>query len=327
MSTYTPDKAWEMVVQLDFWPSRAHEDIEAKSLARLEDLRRRGQVPWLVDMRYDECVVDLDELRAFIVRHFPQRVDVASTNLFQNLRNRVRLDVGYHGHGTFNPSTGRDMMYFAIDMPICYYHLRGGQLPILTPLEIENSLKQYRADVVDYRGSAFVMMRFAGTPLHLQILEAVRSTLERHRIVAVTADAKQYHDELFYNVLTYLHGCNFGVAIFERLESDEFNPNVSLEVGYLMALGKPVCFLKDSTLKALHTDLTGKLYRAFNPQEVDTSVPRAVGAWLRDKNLLADREKVHQKLANANEGDLDTTPLPNKRRETANQGGRADGNR
>ena len=31
--------------------------------------------------------------------------------------------------------------------------------------------------------------------------------------------------------------------MFERLESERYNPNVALEVGYMMALGKPVCLL------------------------------------------------------------------------------------
>ena len=31
--------------------------------------------------------------------------------------------------------------------------------------------------------------------------------------------------------------------MFERIESERHNPNVALEVDYMMALGKPVCLL------------------------------------------------------------------------------------
>ncbi|MCX5713215.1 MAG: hypothetical protein NT033_00025 [Candidatus Omnitrophica bacterium] len=86
------------------------------------------------------------------------------------------------------------------------------------------------------------------------------------------ADDKCYHDDLFPNILTYLWGCSIGIAVFERLEADEFNPNVSLEVGYMRALGKPICLLKDKTLRTLQTDLIGKLYTPFDPQNPEGSI-------------------------------------------------------
>jgi hypothetical protein len=111
-------------------------------------------------------------------------------------------------------------------------------------------------------------------------------TLQPFGITAVRADDKHYHDDLWPNVLTYIHGCGFGIAVFERLEQDEFNPNVSLEVGYLYGLGKPVCLLKDKTLKTLHTDLVGKLYRPFDPQNPKTTIPTELSKWLADKGIV-----------------------------------------
>ena len=73
----------------------------------------------------------------------------------------------------------------------------------------------------------------------------MRTALGRHGIVGLRADDKEYNPSLFDNVQTYLHGCGLGVAIFERIEEDAFNPNVALEVGYMMAMDKPVCLLKD----------------------------------------------------------------------------------
>ena len=105
-------------------------------------------------------------------------------------------------------------------------------------------------------------------------------------ITALRADDKEYHSDLYANVLTYIYGCGFGIAVFERIEEDDFNPNVSLEVGYILALGKPVCLLKDQNLKALQTDLVGKLYRTFDAFEpVDTICP-ALTKWMQDKKLI-----------------------------------------
>lgn len=154
------------------------------------------------------------------------------------------------------------------------------------PLEITESLKKFFQDHPDFQRNAFIMMRFHTTRLHTSIIKAIRNTLDKYSISALRSDDKEYHDDLFGNVLTYLHGCSFGIAVFERLEADDFNPNVSLEVGYMRALRKSVCLLKDKTLKTLQTDLVGKLYKAFDPQDPEGSIPGELEKWLRDKDII-----------------------------------------
>ncbi len=129
------------------------------------------------------------------------------------------------------------------------------------------------------------MMQFKETKAHEVIAAAVKACLAAHGIVGVRADDKEYHSDLFPNVQTYLHGCGLGVAIFERIEAEIFNPNVSLEVGYMFAMGKPVCLLKDRTLTALHTDLVGKLYREFDPQDPAKTIHPALSKWLVDRGF------------------------------------------
>ncbi len=157
---------------------------------------------------------------------------------------------------------------------------------IKPPLEITESLERFIRDNSDYQRNAFIMMKFGVTKAHQAIVESVRYVLNRYGIKALRADDKQYHDDLFPNVLTYIYGCNFGIAIFERLEEEDFNPNVSFEVGYMKALHKPVCLLKDKTLKTLHTDLVGKLYKSFDPQSPDNTIPQELENWLRDKEII-----------------------------------------
>lgn len=129
------------------------------------------------------------------------------------------------------------------------------------------------------------MMQFRDTEQHTTISEAIKNSLGKHGISGVRADDKEYHDDLFPNVLTYMHGCGFGIAVFERIEEEAFNPNVSLEIGYMLALGKPVCFLKDRTLKSLNADLIGRLYREFDSYKPDTSIPPQLNKWLNDREL------------------------------------------
>lgn len=155
-----------------------------------------------------------------------------------------------------------------------------------SPLEITESLEHFEREHPDPSRTAFIMMQFGTTPAHSEILEVIRQSLREFGIAGLRADDKEYHEDLFPNVQTYMHGCGFGIALFERLQSDDFNPNVSLEVGYMRALRKPVCLMKDQTLRTLPTDLVGKLYRSFDPQRASLSIPTALTKWLHDKNLV-----------------------------------------
>jgi len=155
------------------------------------------------------------------------------------------------------------------------------------PTELTESLKRFRKDYPNPSTCAFIMMRFGTTKAHNEIVQSIRDTLGAHGIKALRADDKDYHDDLFWNILTYIYGCDFGVAVFERIEQEEFNPNISLEVGYMMALRKPVLLLKDRTLKNLNTDLIGKLYKIFDPQDISKSIAPQLQRWLKDKGIIS----------------------------------------
>lgn len=154
------------------------------------------------------------------------------------------------------------------------------------PVEITESLRRFQSDNPDPDRSAFIIMRFGSTPAHESIVRGIRKALEKHGIVGLRADDKEYHSDLWSNIRTYMHGCRFAIAVFERLEADEFNPNVALEVGYLNALGKHVCLLKDRTLRLLPTDIVGKLYRTFDNQAAEETIPEQLENWMRDKDII-----------------------------------------
>lgn len=172
---------------------------------------------------------------------------------------------------------------------IVFYIYRGtlGMKPIYaTPPEIQLSLREFQLDYPDPNKAAFIMMRFGNTQAHNEIVQGIKNALSPYGISAVRADDKDWHTDLYYNVLTCLYGCGFGIAVYERIEQDDFNPNVSLEVGYSMALGKQVCLLKDKTLKGLHTDLIGKLYKSFDPQNPIGSISPELTKWMQDRKII-----------------------------------------
>jgi hypothetical protein len=154
------------------------------------------------------------------------------------------------------------------------------------PVEIQESLARLKSDYPDERKIAFVMMRFGTSAAHDKIVTGIKKALAKHDVVGLRADDKEYHEDILWNIMTYIYGCGFGIAVFERLLSDDFNPNVSLEVGYMMALRKQICLLKDQTLPKLQTDLVGKLYRPFDTQDPVKSIPPQLESWMKDKGIV-----------------------------------------
>ena len=142
--------------------------------------------------------------------------------------------------------------------------------------------------------NAFLMMRFADTPVNRAIVEEVRASLSRYAISVLRADQRSYAESLWDNVRSYMDACDLGVAIFDQTPNNDFNPNVSLELGYMMATGlKRLLLLKDKNLPRLPSDLVGHLYREFDPGDVTPSIRRATQDWLRDVGIA---KSASQKL-------------------------------
>ena len=152
--------------------------------------------------------------------------------------------------------------------------------------ELGKFIEAFREDYPTKQKTAFIIMQFGTTKVHSALVTVVKGILKKHNIIGLRADDKEYSDDLFSNIRTYMHCADFGISIFERITEDNFNPNVSLEVGYMMGLGKSVCLLKDQTLKNLHTDLVGKLYKPFDPLDVEKTLPTQLEKWLTDKGFI-----------------------------------------
>lgn len=151
--------------------------------------------------------------------------------------------------------------------------------------ELNTSLKRFRKDFPPKAKCAFLMMKFEDTPIQLKLIEVIKEYFEQNEIILLRADTKWYADDLLTNIRTYMHACDFGVAIFDRVNTEYFNPNVSLEIGYMMALGKDILLLKDSTLNSLHTDLVGKLYHEYDFQYPEKTIPIVLKQWIKDKEI------------------------------------------
>lgn len=77
-----------------------------------------------------------------------------------------------------------------------------------------------------------------------------------------------------------LTGCHYGIAVFEDIEERDYNPNVSLELGYLMGRGKRTLLLKEKHLPTVPTDVVHRLYKEFDGYDIENSIKREVGKWI-----------------------------------------------
>lgn len=242
-----------------------------------EALEHQGQDEWF-SLDDEEWTINCDRLR----QSYPELKDNPN---FQWLLGTVSVMPEYTVEDTVEDG---EMSYSrSLEADISPDTLRSRVSTNRHPVEISKSLAQFQKDHPDPCKVAFIMMKFGRTRAHNRITKAIRETLEIVGIKAVRADDKEYHQQLFNNIRTYMHGCSIGVAVFERLESNDFNPNVSLELGYMMALGKDVCLLKDRTQTDLPTDLVGSLYRSFDPQAPEQEIRRELLQWLRDKGFVS----------------------------------------
>lgn len=150
--------------------------------------------------------------------------------------------------------------------------------------DIASGLEKFRVDYPFTRGkTAFIIMSFVNTEPHSELVKIIKDTLLKHGIMGLRADDKEYMEDLFHNIKTYMYACDFGIGIYDRIVKNDFNPNVSLEVGYMMGMGKNVLLLKDKNLEGLQTDLAGKLYKQFDPYKISETLPLAIEKWLIDK--------------------------------------------
>jgi hypothetical protein len=154
------------------------------------------------------------------------------------------------------------------------------------PPNLRGSVLRLLEEHPEYHQNCFVIMSFSNSPHHRRIFKTLCEVLSDLGFRPLRADRRQYSHDLLDNIMTHLHGCALAVAVHERIEREAHNPNVAFEIGYMFALRKPVCLLKERTVERLPSDLVGRLYVEFDIQRLRSSLRRELGAWLASANLL-----------------------------------------
>ncbi len=165
------------------------------------------------------------------------------------------------------------------------------------PVEITESAARFREIYpADGPPIGFVMMRFGEGRAHARLWETVRKEFAALGLLAVRADEFAAHPELLSNVRTYLHCCDFGVVVIERIEHEHANSNVAFEVGYMTALGKPICLLRDQTVSVMPADLSGLLSNPFDVGDM-RSLRLAIRRWVASQDFFGARSAAAARRA------------------------------
>jgi hypothetical protein len=112
------------------------------------------------------------------------------------------------------------------------------------------------------------------------IYPAIRDTLSSRGYHAVRADDRDYTGELWSNIEIYMTCCQLGVAVFEDIERRDYNPNVSLELGYMLGRRRRCLILKEQHLPNLPAYVVNRLYKPFDMFDVSNSVSQQVARWV-----------------------------------------------
>jgi hypothetical protein len=158
---------------------------------------------------------------------------------------------------------------------------RLGRLGDLSGLNhLEPYLRTFLDDHPDPARNVFVMMRFRESEQLAEIHETIRASLTARGLQAVRADDRDYTGELWTNIEVYMTCCKLGIAVFEDIEDRDFNPNVSLELGYMLGRRRRCLILKERRLPELPTDVAHRLYKPFDMFNIAESVRAQVLRWV-----------------------------------------------
>ena len=136
-----------------------------------------------------------------------------------------------------------------------------------------------------YEKNVFIMTPFRDDDAYKTIIEAIKYELRKHKFKGWIASDKKLHKELWPNVQAFMLSCKYGIAVFAPYKDRQrdINPNVSIELGFMLSRGKEVLILKENSLEKLPSDLMGSLYEKFNLNNTMKELTTILERWHDDR--------------------------------------------
>lgn len=182
----------------------------------------------------------------------------------------------------------------------CSWYLTTMERIDLAPISVkEASINFFKKNNNPDVKHAFVMTSFS-KDYEKAIQKALDSVQNQFYVKTHIANSSPGETEegLYNNLCGLMHCCDFGIGIyFPDPKTGNVNANLSVEVGYMLGLGKRICYLKDVNLPQLNTDLISKIYTEYKKTKrakgKDVLVmEEALISWIKGaKNDLQIRER------------------------------------
>jgi hypothetical protein len=139
-----------------------------------------------------------------------------------------------------------------------------------------------------FDNSVFIMTKFPdgaapGAAQLTAVIDNVKAAVAARGFTPRIALGLNYHRWLFDNVELFLLGCARGVAIVEDKYLPELNPNVALEWGWMVGMGRDVMFLREQSFAHDRADWTGLITATFDWADPAPGVTAAMKVFLPQK--------------------------------------------
>ncbi len=153
---------------------------------------------------------------------------------------------------------------------------------------LANDCRRFLKDHPDFRHNVFIMTRFGTDRPSTQLDKELRKVLSEYNLNPVRADDKNYSSDrtLWGNVCIYMLCCNYGIALLDDRNADEFNANVALEYGFMRALNRQTLLLADKGFSNLMSVVIGTLREKFDIADIEPTLRPALENWLRDVDVV-----------------------------------------
>jgi len=142
--------------------------------------------------------------------------------------------------------------------------------------------------------NVFVIMRYRPGAAFKAIEHTIKTTLDRYGLKAVLAKDFQFEDQLWPNIEYCMTHSRYGIVVVENIDerspkSSYFNPNVAIELGYMLALKNRCLILKERAVRTLNTDILQFIYTPFDKFDVRDTVEAAISRWLENLSVFPTR--------------------------------------
>ena len=155
--------------------------------------------------------------------------------------------------------------------------------PSLAPMKWAEGIKAL-LDRFEFNISVLCMTRFPGEdeselpdPI-AGVIQTARRVLSGHGLHLHLASDRQIDDDLWGNVAAHAWASRYGIGLFEDRAREGINPNLVIEVGAMMMIGRRCALLRDQTVEQMPTDLVGRIYKPVDFDD-QTGVSEELHNW------------------------------------------------